>query len=221
MRKDKETAQKMRREGESYRGISRKLKIPMGTLSGWFGGEEWSKEIRNNLSESALKESRSRIKELNKVRGQNLKKAYEEARVEAAEEFEKWKHHPLFVAGVMLYWGEGDKLTKNNVKLTNTDPKMQGIFVAFLTKVCGVPLERVRGQILLYPDLDDWLCRVYWAQETGLPKGNFTKSTVIQGRHKTRKLSFGICMVTVSSTYLKVKMLEWIKLYAGELMKKR
>jgi hypothetical protein len=221
MRKDKEIAYNLRKEGESYRGISRKLKIPMGTLSGWFANEEWSKGVKEKLTKSAATESRARMKELGKVRGQNLKRIYEEARTEAIAELETLKYNPLFIAGLMLYWGEGDKLSKGNVSLTNTDPKMLKLYVAFLTRVCGVPVERIRGHILLYPDLDDWLCRVYWAQETGLSKGNFGKSTVIQGKHKTRKLSFGICVLNVASSYLKVKILEWMKTLPGELMDER
>lgn len=220
MRKDKENAVYLRKGGMSYRGISRKLKIPMGTLSGWFANEEWSKEMREKLTASATNESRARMRELANIRGQNLKRIYEEARMEAAKELATLKYNPLFIAGIMLFWGEGSKLSKSHVSLTNTDPQMLKLYVAFLTRVCGVPAERIRGHILLYPDLDDWLCRVYWSQEVGLSKDNFGKSTVIQGKHKTRRLSFGICILNVSSTYLKVKINEWVKLLPKELMDK-
>lgn len=219
MRKDKENAVALRRSGKSYNTILKELKIPKSTLSGWFRDVDWSKELRTRLSKANQTESTKRIRELDKVRGVHLKRAYEEAREEAMHELDSLKYNPLFIAGLMLYWGEGDKLTKSLVSLTNADPKMVKLFIFFLTKICKLPESKIRLHLLLYPDLDDWLSKAYWMRETGMPKENFTKSTVIAGKHKTRRLSFGICIVNVSSTYFKVKMLEWLKSLPDELMK--
>lgn len=210
----------MRRDGLSYRQIRAKLKIPTSTLSGWFKDMDWSKTLKDRLAKASSESGTVRLNELNKIRGERLRRAYQAAAEEAREEFEILKYNPAFIAGIMLYWGEGDKLSGQNVKLTNTDPEMIKLFVFFLTQVLGVPKSRVRGHILLYPDLDDWLSRAYWVKASGLSREHFTKSTVIQGKHKTRRLSFGICMITVSSAYLKVKILEWLKLMPLELMNK-
>jgi hypothetical protein len=218
MRKDKVIAIEMRKNGKSYRQIRSALKIPLSTLSGWFAEAEWSVDVKKKLIQSSNEAGAIRLAELDKIRGKHLARAYETAKEEAIKEFETLKYNPVFIAGIMLYWGEGDKLTKQSVKLTNTDPEMIKLFVYFLIQVLKIPKSRVRLQILLYPDLDDWLCRAYWYKASGLSASHFTKSTVIQGKHKTRRLSFGICMVTVSSTYLKVKMLEWMNLLPKELM---
>lgn len=218
MRNDKENAIKMRKQGKSYGEIRESLKIPKSTLSGWFTDQEWSQDIKKRLTDSARKELTVAMGEMNRVRGNRLKRAYEGARDEARKEFETLKYSPVFIAGMMLYWGEGDKLTRQHVKLTNTDPEMVKLYVLFLTSVLRIPKTRIRLHLLLYPDLDDWLCQVYWSNASGLSRGHFTKSTVIQGKHKTRRLSFGVCIVNISSTYLKVKILEWLKLLPGELM---
>jgi len=221
MRKDKQKAIDLRKDGKSYAAILKQLHIPKSTLSGWFRDVDWSKAVRTKLASVAKIQSTRHLKELNKVRGAHLVRAYEEARREAREELADLRYNPLFIAGLMLYWGEGDKLTKHHVKLTNTDPKLIKLFLAFLTQACRIPVSKIKAHILLYPDLDDWLSKAYWVHETGLPKENFTKSTVITGKHKTRRLSFGICIVNVSSTYFKVKMLEWLTLLPDELMNQR
>ncbi len=218
MRKDKEIGLKLRKSGRSYAEIHAALKIPRGTLSGWFKGVDWSDELKKKLSSRVQMKHTIRLVELNKIRGQRLKKAYEEARKEAKNEFEELKYNPLFIAGLMLYWGEGDKLTKYSTAITNTDPDLIQLYVFFLKNACRIPVDRIRAHVLIYPDLDEGVCRKYWARESGIGLSYFTKSTLIQGRHKTRRLEHGVCMVVISSTYFKVKMLEWLKLLPRELM---
>lgn len=47
---------------------------------------------------------------------------------------------------------------------------------------------------------------------------NIPKSTVIQGRHKTKRVPRGICIVNVSSTYFKQKMLMWMQFLPTQLL---
>ena len=59
------------------------------------------------------------IIELGGVRGKKLTKLYEQARGEAFRELAAYKKNLLFVAGLMLYFGEGDKTTKHQVRLSH------------------------------------------------------------------------------------------------------
>ena len=218
MRKDKEKAWELRQQGKSYRQIRGELKVPLSTLSDWFKEVGWSQEMAAKLAARAQIQSRARIIELDKIRGQHLVKIYEEAREEARQDLETLKYNPLFIAGLMLYWGEGDKATKGCVRLANTDPELIKLFVFFLKKVCNIPEKKIRISILTYPDIDDAANRTYWSDVSGVPLQRFLKSILIQGRHKTKRLGHGVCSVYVSSTYFKVKMLEWLKLLPQELM---
>jgi hypothetical protein len=154
------------------------------------------------------------------VRGEQLSRLYEEARVEARREFELRKYDPLFIAGVMLYWGEGTKSPKQGVKFTNSDPEMVSFYVQFLRRSCQIPIRLIRAYVLIYPDIEPKTAQAYWVKKIGLPWENFTKSVHIKGRHATRRLGWGVCTVSVSSTYFKQKMLEWIDLVPGELLGK-
>lgn len=221
MRKDKEIAFNMRRSGKSYNEIFVALKVPKATLSGWFSKIDWSNDIAKKLATAVQKQHTVRLIELDKIRGIHLKRAYEEARDEAQKDLLELKYNPLFIAGLMLYWGEGDKLTKYSTAITNTDPDLIRLYVFFLKNACRIPEDKIRAHVLIYPDLKEEDCRKYWARESGISLRRFTKSTVIQGRHKTRRLAYGVCIVGVSSTYFKVKMLEWLKLLPEELMNLR
>ncbi|MBL7045468.1 MAG: hypothetical protein ISR99_00305 [Parcubacteria group bacterium] len=220
MRDDKNSAEKMRSNGSSYKEISRKLRIPISTLSTWFSDESWSKQVKNRLTLQANKENRVKMRGLNKIRGIALEEAYKTASLEAEAEFEELKYHPLFVSGIMLYWGEGDKVTKYAVRLVNTDYKLVKVYVTFLKEVCKIPATKIKSSLLLYPDLENDVCLAFWSSNIDVARENFTKSTVIEGRHKSRRVTYGICTVTVSSTYFKVKMLRWMELMPAELLRK-
>ncbi|MFA6992592.1 MAG: hypothetical protein WC269_04945 [Candidatus Gracilibacteria bacterium] len=218
MRKDKENALELRKLGKSYLDIEKQLGVPKSTLSDWFRGQSWSKEISAKLLEKAKPFHRARIQELNKIRGEHLKKLYEQADKEAIEEFELLKYHPLFVAGLMIYWGEGNKVSKSRCWIANTEPLMIKLFLQFLRNICGFNNSRIKAWILIYPDLDEKLCKSFWIGKTSLPVESFNKSTMIAGKHKTNRLSFGVCSVGVSSAYLKCKILKWIELLAKDLV---
>lgn len=221
MRRDKEIAIKLRSTGKSYNEIVAALKISKSTLSEWFSGEDWSEKIKAKLIEAAQQVSTIRMRELDRIRGVHLKRIYEEARAEAAAEFEQLKYNPLFIAGVMLYWGEGDRKTHYQVRITNTDPKMIQLFVVFLRKVCNIPEEKIHGSVLTYPDLNDEECRSYWSAAARVPLKQFHRCTKIVGRHKTNRLAYGVCSILVSSTYFKAKVVEWLSLLPKELMGKQ
>lgn len=218
MRKDKENAFNLRKAGKSYTEIHSALKIPKATLSDWFKEVDWSKQLKKELSRKVREGHTTRLIGLNKIRGEHLKTAYEEARNEARSEFEKLKYNPLFIAGIMLYWGEGDKLTKYSTKIANTDPDLIRLYVFFLRNACRIPEDKIKAHLLIYPDLDADTCKDYWARKSGVSTEHFFNTTTIQGKHKVRRLRYGVCMIGVSSTYFKVKMLEWIKLLPEELM---
>lgn len=220
MRTDKEAAISMRQTGMSYSQIRDKLRIPKATLSDWFSSESWSNEIRRRLTKAASTQNTVRIIQLANLRGSHLSRAYASAKIEAAEELETLKYNPLFISGIMLYWGEGDKRTRHITRLINTDAEMIRLYVLFLKNACRIPEEKIRATVTIYPDLDPEQCISYWSRISGIGPERFGKCATIQGRHKTRKLSYGMCTVFVSSTYFKVKMLEWLRLLPEKLSTK-
>jgi len=217
MRKDKEKAIELRRQNKSYKFISRELNIPMGTLAGWFRDEPWSQEIRDRLGKI---ESLTYPEKLSKIIAANKKRWHswhQECQEEAIREFPKLKYAPLFISGIMLYWGEGDKKLENGqVALSNSDPEMIKIFYSFLTHAMRVPIEKIGIRLILYPDLIESVQKNLWSKLTKIPISKFTKSTYIQGRHPTKRNSYGVCLIRVCSRKLKEKILVWINLYQKE-----
>lgn len=220
MRKDKETAFAMRSEGKTYLQIHLELGVPKGTLSGWFRGVEWSEEMKQKNILLAAREARNRILKMNDTRSKKLRSYYKDAQIEAEREFDVFCSDPCFVAALMLYLGEGDNNgTPNRVKIANTNVSVLRIFLIFLRSHCKVPPERIRFWMLGYPDLNVKSCEKWWSDKLQIPLEQFQKTQVIQGRHKSKKLHFGVGNIIVADTRLKMKVRRWIELLCEKLEK--
>lgn len=219
MRHDKAKVFELRRSGKSYREIQKIIPISRNTLSEWFRNEEWSSHIKQSNTNIQKKASTELLMKMNAGRRILLDKQYAEVEKTARKEFEVYKEKPLFMAGLMLYAGEGDKLSPGLIRLANIDFYIHKIFINFITTFMKVKMENLRCSILLYPDLNIEECKLKWSHELGIPLTQFHKPQVIQGRHKTRRLHFGVGSTIISSSFLKSKLLLWIELAKETLTK--
>jgi len=218
MRKDKEKAFELRHSGKSYKQIRDELGIATSTLAGWFKNKPWSQEIKSRLSAEVSLSNPKKLELMAHANRERWKIKHEEYRTAAVKEFEKLKDDPLFLAGIMLYWGEGEKQQKSSqVRLGNNEPEMIKIFYLFLTRSLGLEPDKIFAWLLLYPDLVDSVQKNFWSKATGIPLERFKKSIYIKGREPKKRLSYGICTVVVSSRALKERILKWLKLYQGYL----
>lgn len=213
MRTDRILAINLRKQSKSYNDINKTLGISKSTLSGWFKNNQWSQDIKKSLTKKAQIKAIGKLRLMaiaNKSKWDNW---HEECKEEARKEFDKLRVNPIFLAGLMLYWGEGEKILKSCVvRLGNSDPEMIKIFYLFLLNI-GVQKEKIFIHLLLYPDLADKTLKAYWSKVTNIPPSQFRKSTIIQGRHPERRLSYGVCTLYVCSRKFKEKILTWIFLY--------
>lgn len=216
MRKDKEKAVALRRLGKSYKYIESSLGVPKSTLHDWFSQKTWSKKIKQELQKHNREWSRKNLRKVAMARSRGLKQEYLVIRKQAVDDFEKYKHDPLFTAGLCLYWGEGYKNKKGDIRITNTDPGLLNVYKTFLERFFPEDFKKIKIHLLLYPDLDEKTCIGYWSKKLGISKGMFIRSTYIQGKHATRRLPHGIVMLYFCSRSKKEKLLQWIECMAKE-----
>jgi hypothetical protein len=215
MRKDKAVAFKLRRDGKSYREIQKEIKISRSTLCDWFRDEEWSIHIKNiNKAENSIK-TKSRILKLNEHRKENLRVLYQEAENKATQEFEVFKNDPLFMAGLMIYSGEGDKRSPNNSRVSNSEFYIHKIFIKFSEKYLNIKKENIKIGLILYGDMDVSVCLKKWSEELDISNSNFYKTQIINGREQKKRLQYGVGISIISSiVVVKKKILKWLELSA-------
>ena len=219
MRNDKQRAVALRRRGLSYNAIGRKLLVPKSTLSEWFSGLVWSEALKRDLTRKAFAKVYPQLRAMSKARAAMWEEWRESARRGAVNEFSEFVKDRLFIAGILLYWGEGDRNPRNAVRLANTDPRMIAIFSRFLRKYCLSGGHKMKISLVIYPDLSAERCQSYWSKVSGISEVDFSKTQIIQGRHPVKRLSYGICYIGVNSRQIKEKILKWIELFARQYTK--
>lgn len=216
---EKEKAFRLRRDHQqSYAQISETLGVSKGTVSAWFKGLDWSKTIEETLRKQAELKNTSTLRKYHYKRRTELDELYKNAEETAKQEFRALSSKPLFIAGLALYWGEGDKLFQNGqVRVSNVDADLLQVYCLFLDQCCGVPYETMKVSLLYYPDHQMEQLLEYWQKVLPIPIKSYFKPTLIQGRHKSRRTEYGVCIVQVSNKELKMKILTWLSLFATML----
>ncbi|MFA5155584.1 MAG: hypothetical protein WC453_04080 [Patescibacteria group bacterium] len=213
MRHDQEIAVKLRRAGKSYKEISLALNIPKSTLSNWFASNLWSQKTKQYLSDLARENASIRMKALSSKRKVGLQKIYKNQGLKAQQQFKKYIKERLFLAGLTLYWGEGDnKLANGMIRVSNSDPKMIRLYYKFLQAYLPEICYKARIYLVLYRDLAEQECRTYWSKIVGLPVDRFFRSSYIKGKHPTKRLAHGIGTLTISNREYKEKIIAWVNM---------
>lgn len=129
----------LRKKGRSYSEIYAELGVAKSTLSDWFSKKPWSDSIKKRLKDIYLLKNRSRIVLMNKSK--TLKKVNRDTGYirEANRQYNNMKDVPLFVAGLMIYWGEGEKFDTGRIAVINTEAKMIQVMMNFIMVILKVP----------------------------------------------------------------------------------
>ncbi len=212
MRHDQPQAFELRKQGKTYREIEKLLGVSRSTLCDWFRNEEWSKHIKKSNTNKHIQISIERLKKLHEGRRLMLENKYRKVEEDAEKEFEIYKNDPLFMGGLLLYAGEGDKRSRNLTRLSNSEFYLHLVFIRFSEKFLNIGKDNIKVWLLLYPDHDIEKCIEIWSEKLGIKRINFNKSQVTQGKSKLRKLQYGVGNSIISSTSLKKKMMKWIEL---------
>ena len=211
MRTDKNEAFLLRKEGKTYLEIEKKLGVSRGTLSFWFKGFDWSSKI--TFENHTFNYSPENIRKMHAARRKQLDAHYELAEIEAEAEFAQYRTEALFIAGLMLYAGEGDRSINNSLlRIANSDYKIILVFKRFLENYYPEIAVKIRISVLVYPDLDQNECINWWSNILDVDFSRFHKPVLIFGKHKTKRLQHGVASLIISSKFFKVKVLKLLEL---------
>jgi hypothetical protein len=112
----------------------------------------------------------------------------------------------LYGLGLGLFWGEGNKVNKNSVRLGNTDVHLIKFFLKFLREIYNVDEKKLRFGLQLFTDISPSKARRYWVQELGVSEENFQKvvitKSVRRGTYR-KKSEYGVLTVYFSNTKLR------------------
>ena len=166
---DKEQARKLRAQGKTYTEIKKIIGVGKGTLSVWLSdmplSSEQMREVRD-LSPRRIEHFRETMRLKREGR---LKDAYDRAK----NDIGNLSKRDLFIAGLYLYWGEGNK-SGSRMVIANTDPCMIRTFLDW-TDIMEIPKSDLRVRLHLYADMDVEKETMYWVKTLKIPKQQFRK----------------------------------------------
>lgn len=112
----------------------------------------------------------------------------------------------LYGLGLGLFWGEGNKMNKNSVRLGNTDLDLIKQFLYFLKVIYQVDERKLRFGLQLFNDIPKERALHYWSLNLGVSKDKFQKIVVTKSIRKgtyRKKSDYGVLTVYFSNTKLR------------------
>ena len=207
------------KEELSYSEIQKRLAIPKSTLSYWLKDMPLSKERVSYLRAKGRKNAEAKIEEYRN--SMQVKREKEDYRIykRYIKKLEKIidSENIFFIAGLMIYLGEGDKKNRNRVNLANTDVEIIKFFLKWVIHFFDVSKKDVRIQLHLYENMEIEEQQCFWVEELGIPLEQFYKTQV----RKLKKGSFsykdsfghGTCSVYILNTQVKREIMMAIKAF--------
>ena len=209
----KELVRNLRSKGLSYREIRQKapFDISKSTVSDWCKDIELTEPQKERLQKLFREGSyRGRLlgsKTTQARRAGEVKEIKESAR----SEISSFTENEFKIAGLMLYWGEGNK--KNHVGICNSDPELIRFMMKWFRGVCGVSEERFKLYLNIHSGQDEAKIKEFWSRVIGLPISQFGKSYIKKEGTGYRKniLYNGTIKVEICDKDLLYKILGWIE----------
>ena len=150
---DRQKTIELRKQGKTYSQIKKELGVSKSTLSDWLSKypltEKQLKFLKQNRKNSRqLAIEKTIIVKRNK-REMRIKSIYEEQR----KYWVSLSQKELELAGIFLYWGEGNKRLDGPVFLNNTDPKVMKFALHWFMRGLSIPQEKIKVDLHLYLSL--------------------------------------------------------------------
>ena len=203
----------------SYTAIQRILNVPKSTLSYWLKVYPLSEEeILKLRQKSWLKGevSRERFRNTMRKKREALEMLEYRARRQEMADLNK---DSFFVAGLMLYLGEGDKKNKYRVSIANADPLVIKFFLKWLRDFFSIEANAVHAELHLYDNMDIVAEKLFWINTTKLPESQFYKAQirkVMPGRFSYKEPErHGTCSIIFDSVQKKMEIMMAIKALLG------
>jgi hypothetical protein len=186
-----ELGRDLRRLGLSYGEIMELIPVKKSTLA------TWCRDVRLTEEQiEAIKERRAPDPGFPRNTNRKRRKEIELIRAQAALEAEHLVDDPLWLAGTVLYWGEGFK-TQSQLGMANSDPHALRLFIRWTDRY-HLPATGYRAKLNLHAENDEPAARQWWSDQLGIPLTNFNKSFIKPDGtgHRKNHLHHGVCMVT-------------------------
>lgn len=192
-------ARKLRKKGVSVKKIAQYLKVAKSSASIWTRDIILTVGQLENLKQASLDGSeRGRLNNA-LLQKEKWRKKMEEFKKLGIANMGKLNDREFLIAGLALYWGEGYKKGRR-LQFCNSDPKMIKFLLLWLQKCFDISSLDIRCRIginYIHAKREN-IVRKYWAEITGIPLGQFTRTSFKKVENKKQYANFNDYYGTLS-----------------------
>lgn len=208
----KQEAIKLRKNGFSVKEIQKRLRVSRSSVSLWVRDVKLThSQIRRlylNKKTGALRGCI--IAAMNKIRQRKelTCKLIDEGKREAGRILKRDR----FMAGIAMYFSEGDKAGKG-VVFSNSDPRAIEFMINWFREFCKVPEKKFRCYLYIHDNLDEIRAKKFWSKLLKLPISQFRKSYIVKNnpkRFRKTKNIYGVLRISISNVNLHRRIMGWI-----------
>lgn len=184
----RDRARELRGQGWTYNEIQAELGCSKSSVS------LWVRDLPHPEPRCTPEEQRARMNAgLARLRAEQ-DRVREETKRQAAESIGELSDRELFMAGVALYWAEGQKSKpyqrRESVIFINSDPGVIQVYLAWLD-LLDVPRERLRFRVMIHETADVATAERYWADLVDIDTAALQPTTLKKHNPKTVRKNVG------------------------------
>lgn len=200
----------------SYAAIARKLGVPKSTLSYWLRELPLEEEEVLAMRRTAWRRGEASREAFRAT--MRAKRNDEEAKIHKRieESILPFTKRDMYIAGIMLYIGEGDKRNRYRIALANSDPEVLVFFTRWLIECWSIPREKIRFGLHLYTNMRIAEERKFWQDTLGFGRKSFYKDQVREVKDGFKYEDgdrHGTCTVYVIGSEPKTRLMQAMKVF--------
>lgn len=208
--KERRNAILLRKKGKSFSEIRKIVKVSKSSLSIWLKQYKLTKKQIVRIDKIKYRAIEKFRLTMQKKREDRLKRFYCEQR-KILLPFSKKE---LLIAGLLLYWGEGNKASAHSISINNTDPGVLKFALFWLIKSLSIPKNKIKVYLHLYKDMNIQEETNFWSKVLDINKEFFSKPYIKETLRKNidqKGFGHGTCTIVVHNTRIKEKIQMAIK----------
>ena len=199
--------EELRKQGKSYKEIQDTCEIKFGYKPSKGMCSHWLSDIELTQKQMEAIAKRSQHKSYaSACKGAQTNKRKKQERIaetKAAIDYD-FDESELKTAGLMLYWGEGNK-KGCNVTISNSDPYAHRLFLDWLEQCYNIDKSEVVFYLQIHEGLDVEEAIQFWCSELTVDRTQFRKPYIkpkCNTNHRKNKLYMGTLQSRLGNTQL-------------------
>ncbi len=200
----------LRKQGKSYSDILKIVKVSKSSLSLWLKDVPLTPIQKSGLADRRKKAVET-YRATMKFKHQNKLDVYYDNQV---KKLLPLSEKELMIAGLFLYSGEGNKVSRGSLNITNTDPSVVKFSLYWITKCLKVDINSIHIKLHLYSDMNIDESIDFWSRELKISKNHFAKPYIKKTKRADidqKGYGHGTCGIWVHNTVLKENVMMAIK----------